>query len=248
LTLCIDEISVGFLAGKMPRGGDMHPPFNKKEIEAKARAQALYDSKTKLYEVLFIHAIGYGAAVRAYLNRQVDLSGISKVLDAGCGTGLLTRTLWQRAKKEGASVQFHGFDLSPKMLERFVGWMMRENIRDIELSELNVLDLSDRPDHWKGYDLIVTSAMLEYVPRDSLATALFGLREMLAPGGKLLLIITRRTWLTSWFVGNWWDAELYQQTELAELTKNAGFESVHFRPFPGRYRIAGHWLIVVEMM
>jgi len=225
----------------------MPEPLSHMEAEAGERASALYGAKAKLYEVLFVSLIGYGAAIRSYLKGRVGLTSGMKVLDAGCGTGLLTRCLWARARDQGAKVQLHGFDLSPHMLERFLAWMMREKISEIELRELNVLDLTPRPDHWRDYDLIVTAAMLEYVPRTSLPKALMGLKELLLPGGKLILFITRRTGLTEGPIGRWWEAELYSDSEITEAAELAGFDGLEFKPFPGIFRIAGRWIIAAEM-
>lgn len=49
-------------------------------------------------------------------------------------------------------------------------------IRDVQLAEANVLTLDALPASWNGYDMIVSAAMLEYVPRESLPVALSGLR------------------------------------------------------------------------
>lgn len=225
----------------------MAEPLTDLETQAGIRASALYGAKAKLYEILFVRLIGYGAAVRSYLRANVDLQDVSKVLDAGCGTGLLTRFLWTRARASGLKVQFHGFDLSPQMLQRFFAWLMREKVRDVELTELNVLDLSGRPAHWNDYDLIVTSAMLEYVPRESLPKALTGLKFLLARQGKLILFITRRTGLTEGFIGRWWQAELYSDDEIRLAAELAGFDTLEFKPFPGIFRIAGNWVIAAEM-
>lgn len=54
---------------------------------------------------------------------------------------------------------------------------LRPNLRidlqipGVRLREANVLDLGDLPDDWTQYDLIVSAAMLEYVPREVIAHA-----------------------------------------------------------------------------
>jgi hypothetical protein len=88
--------------------------------------------------------------------------------------------------------------------------------------------------------------MLEYVPRDRFVDALAGLRGLVRPGGRFLLFMTKRNWLTRPLIGRWWDSHLYTADELKEALGRAGFRDVNFGAFPLLYRYLATWGHVVE--
>jgi hypothetical protein len=61
----------------------------------------------------------------------------------------------------------------------------------VRLHEANVLEFETLPSFWMDYDLIVSAAMLEYVPRFELLGALKALRTRLARHGWIVVFITR---------------------------------------------------------
>jgi 2-polyprenyl-3-methyl-5-hydroxy-6-metoxy-1,4-benzoquinol methylase len=85
------------------------------------------------------------------------------------------------------------------MLELFRQWINKEGVQDIQLQKANALDLENQlPRDWLDYDLIVCSAMLEYIPKEKLGQALGNLRKLLNRNGHLLVFVTKRTWITRW--------------------------------------------------
>lgn len=86
-----------------------------------------------------------------------------------------------------------GFDLTPKMLEDFRQTLRMRAIEGVKVVQADVLQLDTLPAGWNDFDLIVSAAMMEYVPRKSLVDALSGLRSRLNEAGSVLLFITRRT-------------------------------------------------------
>ncbi len=94
--------------------------------------------------------------------------------------------------------------------------------------------------------LIVSGAMLEYLPRTWLSAALSGLRLLLKEGGSFVLFITRRNWLTRPLIGRWWGSNLYKADELRHAFRDAGFESIVFRQFPASFRRLSLWGYIVE--
>lgn len=223
-------------------------PLTPKEQQAAAQAQSFYAKAWRVYDFVFFRLVRYGAAVRAYLAKNVRLEPGDKVLDAGCGTGLLTKTLYTTAQAAGINnVTFHAFDLTPQMLGALDDWVASEGASNVETALFNVLELADRPEGWDTYNWIVTSAMMEYLPRTSLALALKGLRTLLSEDGRLLLVITRRNWLTNVAIGKLWHSNLYTRRELRDIIRQAGFESVTFKDFPGVYKGFGRMVILVEM-
>jgi cyclopropane fatty-acyl-phospholipid synthase-like methyltransferase len=221
-------------------------PLSREERAAAAKAQRLFSGAWRLYEVCFFHLSSYRAAVRASLASTVKLKAGDRVLDAGCGTGLVTRALFAQAEAANISgVTFHAFDLTPQMIGRLEAWVSPGT--GVETALFNVLDLEARPPGWDVYDHIVTAAMMEYLPRASLATALEGLGKLLKPDGSVLLFITRRNRVTELIVGKLWRSNLYSREELSAVISDAGFENVAFREFPGKYKRFGRSMLIAEM-
>jgi cyclopropane fatty-acyl-phospholipid synthase-like methyltransferase len=116
----------------------------------------------------------------------------------------------------------------------------------VEARQANVLNMDALPTAWANYDLIVTASMLEYVPRERLSEALAALRERLADGGRLVVFITKRNWLTRLMIGWWWRSNVYSKGELLHEFERAGFSHVTFKSFPLPVRYLAVWGHVIE--
>jgi len=206
----------------------------------------LYSDRTESY-VRFVRFVRYPEGIRAYFLRSPLLRSGVRVLDAGCGTGIVTFALRDALLRRGLSPgPLHGFDLTPAMLERFRGTLGRREVQGVELAQADVLELNQLPASWRNYDLIVSASMLEYLPRSRLSAGLAGLRSLLKEGGSFVLFITRRNWLTRPLIGRWWESNLYKEGELAQAFRAAGFASITFRQFPPLFRYLALWGYVVE--
>jgi SAM-dependent methyltransferase len=191
--------------------------------------------------------VRYPQALRACFLASPLLRSDLRVLDAGCGTGVVTLALRDALLRRGFTLgALHAFDLTPAMLERFRRTLRERGLEGIELAQADVLALGALPTAWEDYDLVVSASMLEYLPPAQLATALRGLRLLLRPGGSLLLFITRRNWLTRPLIGRWWRSNLYDAGELERAFREAGFASIVFRRFPAPFRHFGLWGHIVE--
>lgn len=218
-------------------------------IEARKQAAdpvRLYSDRSESY-VRFVGLVRYAEGIRAYFLRSSFLRSGLRVLDAGCGTGIVTLALRDALLHRGLTPgPMHAFDLTPAMLERFHATLEERAIQGIDLAQADVLELNRLPVSWGEYDLIVSASMLEYLPRARLSAGLGGLRSLLREGGTFVLFITRRNWLTRPLIGRWWQANLYKEDELAQAFQEAGFKCISFRRFPLRFRYLALWGYIVE--
>ena len=206
----------------------------------------LFTEKRGIYE-RFVHTVRYPQGIRAFFRRSPLLRPGLRVLDAGCGTGIVLLALCDAlVQRDFAPSSLHGFDLTPAMLEPFQEKLRARRIDDVETRQADVLDLGALPPSWNMYDLIVSASMLEYLPKARLVDALSGLRARLAADGTFVLFITRRDWLTYPLIGRWWRSHLYAATEIGDALRRAGFSRVTFRSFPFAFRYLALWGQVIE--
>ncbi len=208
------------------------------------QAEQLYTEKASLYQKVFIGWLNWGKELEKFFEKSTYLQPNLKVLDAGCGTGIVTRTLFRMSKKKCYDkIQFFAFDLTENMLNIFRDWISAEGASNIEVAQANVLDANGLPEQWHGFDLIVSSTMLEYLPRTKVKDALANLKALLKEEGTILVFITKRNILTSWIAGKWWKANLYKKSEIKQAFHEAGFNRVVFKKFTFGWSSA---IIVIE--
>lgn len=208
--------------------------------------QQLYTQRVFFYHI-FVHVVGYAAAVRKFLSRSDYVHSGMKILDAGCGGGLVAKIMHATAIKNNVTqVTFYGFDITRAMLKYFSCWIEKNKVKNVILAQANVLQLDQLPSDWNNYDLIVVSGMLEYIPKEHIVTAIANLRRLLAPKGKLLIFICRRNWLARWIIEKWWKANIYTQQELIAIISRTGFEVVNFKYFAFPYNYLTSWVFIVE--
>lgn len=210
-----------------------------------APARQLYSSRPGLYEAM-IGLLRYPQGLARYFAQADFLRPGLKVLDAGCGTGAATLALHKAlTARQLLPARFHAFDLTPLMLSRFARHLDQHPVADIALEVADALDLGTLPAGWRDYDLIISSAMLEYLPKADLAEALEGLRLRLRPDGTLVVFITRQSPYMVPFIGRWWHANLYTKKELRQAFEEAGFGQLDFQAFPSPYNYLNWWGHVV---
>jgi hypothetical protein len=131
------------------------------------------------------------------------------------------------------------------MLARFQERLKSLNVTNVRLREANVLEPQALPNDWAHYDLVISAAMLEYVPKAELTRALAALRIRLGPDGRLLLFISRRIWITRLLIERCWKANRYTREQLEAALRSAGFTNIEFRKFPFPYFWQNWWGHVV---
>ena len=197
--------------------------------------QKLYTRRADHYRA-FIGAFQSPRGFQALLERSLLLRPGLRVLDAGCGSGKATFVLLEALQQNHFDYKkVDAFDLTPAQLDRFQRVVDVLGITRVRLCQADVLALEALPSSWTDYDLILSVSMLEYLPKEELARALSSLRARLAPGGNMLVVITRKTPEAKVLIEWLWHAERYKKKELLLAFKNAGFRDPSFLTFPWPY-------------
>jgi cyclopropane fatty-acyl-phospholipid synthase-like methyltransferase len=197
--------------------------------------QQLYTAKADAYGS-FSSTFQYGEGLRALFAASGLLRPNLRVLDAGCGFGTTTYALVEALRAQNLSYQtIDAFDLTPAMLARFRATLNAHPITDVQVRQADVLKLEELPSSWNDYDLILSTSMLEHLPKEELPSTLSGLRSRLAKNGALLVVITRKNLMTKFLIEWWWHAQRYSRPDLQRAFAAAGFRNVVFMRFPFRY-------------
>jgi ubiquinone/menaquinone biosynthesis C-methylase UbiE len=144
-----------------------------------AKAGSYYDRIARFYDLTF-KVNGYGRSLDKYfLNHPLPVSRGAKILDAGCGTGLLTLAVVRSIR---FPVSITALDLSSTSVAaaRKALYYSSGRKRDVTFTQGNLLCL---PFADESLDLVVTAGALEYVP---LADGITELARVIRPGGHLL--------------------------------------------------------------
>jgi len=186
---------------------------------------SIYERFTKLYDLMF-RFNGYGRSLERYLREaRLPLPAGARVLDAGCGTGLLTLALL-RVLRRPADIT--AVDLSGRSLQtarravRRLSTPLRHRVAFVRADALSLPFPDD------SFDLVVTSGVLEYLP---LREGLGELARVLAPGGHLLFLPVRPSPATR-LLEIMFRFKAHPPREVAEATQNffSVVEHHHFAP------------------
>jgi ubiquinone/menaquinone biosynthesis C-methylase UbiE len=191
--------------------------------KTEARAGSYYDKIASFYDLTF-KLNGYGRSLDQYFaNHPLPVSRGAKILDAGCGTGLLTlallRTLHFPVSITALDLSSTSINAARKAVEESPG-----RTRDVTFAEGNLLSL---PFSDESLDLVVTSGALEYVP---LSEGMAEIARVISPGGHLLHLPCRPS-PASTFLEILFRFKSHPRREILSETKRH-FRMVHEYRFP----------------
>lgn len=193
------------------------------ETRPKIEAGSFYDRVASLYNLSFKFN-GYARSLEQYLSAHpLPITPGAKILDAGCGTGLLTMAL---LKVIDLPVQFTAIDLSATLIATARRAVKEQagRTQTIGFSQANILSL---PFADNTFDAIVTSGVLEYVP---LNEGFGELARVLAPGGHLLHLPVRPS-VASRFLELLFRFKAHPPREVEETTSRY-FQIISHHRFP----------------
>jgi ubiquinone/menaquinone biosynthesis C-methylase UbiE len=125
-----------------------------------------------MYERAVVPAV-FDRYARDLVERARPIGPSDRILDLGCGTGIVARVLRERL---GGAATIVGIDVSPPMIEK-----ARSIAPEIDF---RVGDAMALPFEEGSFDLVIAQEVLQFVP-DRLA-ALREVRRVLSPGGRFL--------------------------------------------------------------
>lgn len=140
--------------------------------------------------------VGLGARFRRETLRHAGLRSGARVLDVGCGTGVLTR---RAAAAVGPSGSVIGVDPSASMIAVARRNAGREDSRaEFRLGVIERLPFADA-----GFDAALSSLMLHHLPPDLKRDGLKEVYRVLRPGGRFVVVDLDRPGNALWWLLAW---------------------------------------------
>jgi ubiquinone/menaquinone biosynthesis C-methylase UbiE/protein-S-isoprenylcysteine O-methyltransferase Ste14 len=176
-------------------------------------------------------AVGLGRNFRDATLRHAALTPGERVLDVGCGTGVLTRLAAQAAGPSGRAV---GIDPAPGMIA-----VARENAAQTgSQAEFKLAAIEHLPFADASFDVVLSSMMLHHLPPDLKQEGLAEVYRVLKPGGRLVAVDIDRPaqplwWLVAWPLLLMPSTASNMRGEIPGYLRAAGFEPV---------RTEGRWV------
>lgn len=138
--------------------------------------------------------VGLGRRFRAWTLHHATLRAGERVLDVGCGTGVLTRLAAQAVGASGAAI---GIDPGPAMIAE-ARRKASASRAEFRLAAIEQLPFEDR-----RFDAVLSSLMLHHLPPDLKTQGLAEVYRVLRPGGRLVAVDLDRPANPLWWLLFW---------------------------------------------
>lgn len=185
---------------------------------------------------------GLGRGFREETLRHAALKPGERLLDVGCGTGVLTR---MAAGIVGASGQALGIDPAPRMIA-----VARKNAAGSSQAEFRNAAIERLPFESGSFDVALASLMLHHLPPDLKRDGLREVYRVLKPGGRLIVVDLDRPanplwWLLAWPLLLMPMTASNLRGEIPGYLRDAHFDPVHAQ---GRWmRLLTFWQAIKPM-
>ncbi len=183
---------------------------------------------------------GLGRRFREQTLGYAGLKSGERVLDVGCGTGVLTRLA---ARAVGAEGEVFGIDPGPAMLAE----ARQEAAREGSRAQFRLAAVERLPFENGRFDAVLSSFMLHHLPPDVKHAGLREIYRVLRPGGRLLAVDLDRPANPLWWL-LFWPLLFMSYTapnlrgEVPAYLRTAGFAPVEVRARKGG--LFAFWLAV----
>jgi ubiquinone/menaquinone biosynthesis C-methylase UbiE/protein-S-isoprenylcysteine O-methyltransferase Ste14 len=164
------------------------------------KAAAIYDAVQPLV------TLGQEASLNRWVAEQIAVPAGARILDVGCGTGLLTAQIAARHPE----VQVIGIDASRPMIAQATRKRETANCR-FQQALGEELPFADA-----GFELVTSALFFHHVDRELKLRALEEIARVLKPGGVLLVADMDRPYTWLGWVMSWVAWKLFRQPEIKE--------------------------------
>ena len=209
-------------------------------MENAAEVRGFFDRVGPWFYAFFFTLLGYRASLRHFLRLNHSHLGLergARVLDAGIGTGFLSPNLLREAP---VRVNVTGLDFSLGMWVGLQRRLKRLSLEDQVKFYLG--DIREMPFRNESFDLVVSSAAMEYLPEVDKGIA--ECCRVLRPGGRLLIITTRRTFMGK-LIALLWKNTTLEPACVAQHMRKAGIQYVKRLRFPWYFPHVNWWGMVL---
>jgi 2-polyprenyl-3-methyl-5-hydroxy-6-metoxy-1,4-benzoquinol methylase len=151
----------------------------------------------------------------AYLASRIPQDKEARILDFGCGFGQFLSALHARGY-----CAVEGYDIEPEA----IAFCRAQGLRITDGNSVKVSDLAG------NYDFILTSHVIEHIPKDSIISTLRDLRGRLSPGGSLMVCVPNAQSNTAayWAYEDFTHQTLFTSGSLYYVLSKAGFSTIEF--------------------
>lgn len=164
----------------------------------------------------------------------LGLKAKNKVLDIGCGTGILTIKIARRLSADPDSLVV-GMDAAPKMIER--ARRKAEGLGNIRFDEAIAENLP-YPD--ESFDRALSTFFFHHINFELKKAALSQIWRVLKKNGELVIVDVDRPYNIWGRICAWIGYFLFRQEEIKENIQGRLEEAFNLSPFSGWWRVSSH--------